>query len=120
MHREVLDAVRIKDRHKGLEGLQVGDGRLQPVAYHLLEEVCPRSKNQHRKRYTSLAELHPFERKGHCEVIRACTLHHACEFHGPVPVGVGLHEHEHPGFRFQKGTEIPVVALCGRELEFET
>ena len=60
-----------------------------------------------------------FDRERYRQIVGSGTLHQACEFHGSVPIGIGFDQYEHPGFRFQEGTEIPVIALCCRKAQFE-
>ena len=119
MDGEVLHSAFFQHGHEGLQGLQVGDGRLQIVLDHLFEEVSPGGEHQNGQGDTRAAQLHTLYREGDGQIVGARLLHEGGEFHGPVPVGIGLDQHQHLRFLLQQGTEIPVVARSGREAQFE-
>ena len=119
MDGEVLHSTLVQHGHKGLQRFQIGDGGLQPVLNHLLEEVRAGGEHQDGQGDTCAAQFDSFHRQGDGQVIGPRLLHQIGEFHGPVPVGIGLHQHQHLRFLLQQGTEIPVVARGSREAQLE-
>ena len=65
------------------------------------EKVGAGSEHKYGQGNAGISEFHSFHRQGNCQIISAETLHHRCEFHRSVAIGIGLDQHEHPGALFQ-------------------
>ena len=106
---EVLQAAAAKFFAQRLQGVEVGDARLQPVVDDLGEEIRPGGEHEDRQGDTVAAQLHTLDRQGHGEIVGAFLLQHRGELHGPVAVGVGLDEHQQFRGRLQPAAEVAVV-----------
>ena len=120
VHGEALYAALPKLGAQGFQRVEVGDAGLETVVYYFREEVGARRQHEHGQGHAGTAQLHALDGQGHGEVVGAFFLHHRCEFHGSVPVGVGFHEHEQFSGWPQQRTEVTVVTPCRRQAQFQT
>ena len=116
---ELLQAAPAKLPAQGLQGVEVGDARLQAALDDLGEEVRPGGEHEDGKGNTAAAQLHALDGQGNGQIISTFALHHGGELHRSVAVGVGLHEHEQLRGGPQQAAEIAVVAPACRQAQLQ-
>ncbi len=114
-----LQAGGAKVAAEGFQGLQVRNAGLHARGDDLGIEIRPGREDDDGQADTVLAQFQPLHGVGDSEIIRSGTLHHGREFHGSMPVRIGLDEHQEFRRRVQQGTEIPVIALAALQVQLQ-
>ena len=101
------------------ERIDIGNGGFHAGFDDFRVEVRTGGEHQDGQGDTVAAELKPFHRIGHGQVIGPGSLHHGGKLHASVPVRIGLDQNQQLGLRLQQGAEVSVVIRCGLEVELQ-
>ena len=116
----VPQAAALQHVQEGLERVKVGNAGLEAVQDDFVERIGTGRQDKDGQGNTRLAEFDALQRGGHGEIVRTGRLHQGGEFHGAVPVGVGLYQHQHLRPRPQQRAEIPVVVGTPLQVDLQS